>query len=277
MTSLVKKKTAYTNVRLLDPESGTDVQTGSEGGLLIEGDHILDVGAGIFTGGLLEDVSLVDCGGLSLAPGLIDIRVMLGEPGFENRETIVTAGQAAAVGGVTTMVASPESDPCIDNPVVLKYVQQRSAVDSLVNVRVVAAATKKLQGNQLTEIGMLSEAGAVGFSDGHTPIVNAQIMARVLSYAKGCGALIIQQALEPSLSKGVMNLGHLSTRMGLKGCSPMAEVIMLERDLRLVAMTGGTYHATGISTAESVRVSVEGKRARIKRHLFHCAPSLLFK
>lgn len=259
MTGTYSGKVAYTNVRLLDPASDTDLKVGAAGGVLTLDGTIADVGPDIFADGLPGETDLVDGGGLCLAPGLVDMRVTIGEPGFEHRESIRTASLAAAAGGVTTIISTPETDPVIDEVALVDFVERRARATSLVSIDPMAAATKGLRGQEITEMGLLAEAGAVAFTDGHSPIVNAQIMRRALTYAKNFGVLIVQHIEEPSLSRGAMNAGALATRMGLPGIPPMAEVIMLERDLRLVEMTGGRYHATGVSTAESVSTLLRAK------------------
>ena len=252
MTGFHQGKVAYRNVRLLDPATNTDMAPSAVGGLLSVDGTIADVGSDIFTDGIPGETTVIDGGGLCFAPGLVDMRVSIGEPGFEHRESIRTASAAAAAGGVTTIIAQPDTDPIIDEVALVDFIERRARATSLVSIDPMAAATKGLAGKEITEIGLLTEAGAVAFTDGQSPIENAQIMRRALTYAKGFDALIVQHVQEPSLSKGAMNTGALATRLGLSGNPPAAEVIMLERDLRLVELTGGKYHATGISTAESV-------------------------
>lgn len=247
---------AYVNARLLDPASGLDAR----GALLTNGEIIADVGPGLFQGGVPSGIEVVDCAGRCLAPGLIDMRVQLREPGEEHKETLKTAGEAAVAGGVTSMVCLPNTDPIIDEVATVEFVARRARKNGLAKVYPYAAATKKLEGRELSEMGFLQEAGALAFTDGIKAIADAQIMRRALSYAATFGALIVQHPEDPALAgSGVMNAGEQATRMGLGGIPPEAEVIMLERDMRLVAMTGGRYHAAHVSTAEGIEVIRKAK------------------
>ena len=259
MTEPPSGRVAYINMRLLDPATNVDQVVGKCGGILTIDDRIIDVGPNVFSDGIPNETALLDCNGHCLAPGLVDMRVSVGEPGFEHRESIRTASMAAAAGGITTMITTPETDPVIDDVALVEFIERQGRATSLVSVDPMAAVTRGLRGKEITEMGLLTQAGAVAFSDGHKAVANAQIMQRALTYAKGFGALIVQHIEEPTLSDGAMNAGELATRMALPGVPPMAEVMMLERDLRLVAMTGGKYHATGISTAESARVIAHAK------------------
>jgi dihydroorotase len=178
--------------------------------------------------------------------------VQIREPGEEHKETMDSAGRAAAAGGVTSMVGLPNTDPVIDDVAGVEFIARRAREVKRVKVYTYAAVTRNLEGRELTEMGLLAENGAVAFTDGVKPVENAQVMRRALSYASTFGLLIVQHPEEPSLSGGAMNGGELATRLGLSGIPKLAEVMMIERDLRLVEMTGGRYHVAHISTAESV-------------------------
>ena len=245
---LPKHRTAYLNARLLDPASGLD----APGALLAEDGKITDLGPDLFKDGVPEGMQTVDCGGACLAPGLVDMRVQLREPGEEHKETMDSAGRAAAAGGGTSMVGLPNTDPVIDDVAGVEFIARRAREVKRVKVYTYAAVTRNLEGNELTEMGLLAENGAVAFTDGLKAVANAQVMRRALSYAKTFGHLIVQHPEEPALSGGAMNGGELATRLGLPGIPKLAEVMMIERDLRLVEMTGGRYHVAHISTAESV-------------------------
>jgi dihydroorotase len=252
---------AYVNARLLDPASGLD----AKGSLLTNGETIADVGPGLFQGGVPAGIEVVDCAGLCLAPGLVDMRVQLREPGEEHKETLKSAGEAAVAGGVTSMVCLPNTTPVIDEVATVEFVARRARKIGLAKVYPYAAATKLLEGKELSEMGMLAEAGALGFTDGVKAIRNAQLMRRALSYAATFGLLIVQHPEEPSLAEnGLMNEGELATRMGLSGIPAAAEAIMLERDIRLVEITGGRYHAAHVSTAEGIEVIRKAKAKRLK-------------
>ncbi len=242
------ERTAYVNARLLDPASGLD----TPGALLVEGARIAELGPQLFADGVPEGIRSVDCGGHCLAPGLIDMRVQLREPGEEHKETILTAGQAAAWGGVTAMVALPNTDPVVDDVAGVEFVARRAREAKLVKVYTYGAMTRRLEGREMTEIGLLAEFGALGFTDGVKAVADALVMRRVLSYARAFDLLIIQHPEDPALAQGVMNEGEVATRLGLAGSPAVAEAIMVERDLRLVELTGGRYHAAHLSTALAV-------------------------
>lgn len=250
-------RTAYINARLLDPATGLD----APGALLVEGERIADLGPRLFADGVPEGIAVVDCGGHCLAPGLVDLRAHVGEPGFEHNETIATAGRAAAAGGITALAALPNTDPVIDDVAGLEFIARRAREERLVKIFAYAAVTRETAGSQITEFGLLAEAGAVGFTDGLHAVSDALVMRRALSYTSAHGQTIFQHPEEPRLASGSMNSGEVATRLGLGGIPAAAEIIMLERDLRLVELTGGRYHAAHISTAEGVEVI---RRAKAK-------------
>lgn len=242
-------RVAYMNARLLDPASRLD----APGALFTDGEVIADFGPILFRDGVPEGIQVVDCGGACLAPGLVDMRVQLREPGEEHKETIESGSQAAAAGGVTAMVCLPNTEPVIDDVAGVEFIARRAREVKLVKVYCHAAVTQRLEGTQLSEIGLLKEAGALAFTDGLQAVANTLVMRRALSYARTFGALIIQHAEDPSLAQGgAMNEGLVATALGLPGIPGAAEVIALERDLRLVELTRGRYHAAHLSTAEAV-------------------------
>jgi dihydroorotase len=245
----VSARRLYRNARLLDPETGLDAL----GDLLIEGDRIAAIGPGLAVADIGADVETVECKGLCLAPGLVDMRVQLREPGAEHMESIETGGLAAAAGGVTTMVTLPNTEPPVDDVSVLEFLARRAREVRLAKIHTYAAATKRLAGRELTEMGLLAANGALGFTDGVKAIADALVMRRVLAYARTFDLLVIQHPEEPSLaSAGEVSEGEIATRLGLSAITPMAEVIMIERDLRLVEITGARYHAAHVSTAAAV-------------------------
>ena len=261
-------RVAFVNARLLDPASGLD----APGALLTDGETIADFGPQLFADGVPADVEVIDCLGLCLAPGLVDIRVQLREPGEEHKETLRTGGEAAVAGGVTTMVCLPNTDPIIDDVASVEFVARRARKIGLTKVYPYAAITKRLEGKELAEMGMLQEAGAVAFTDGTHAIANAQVMRRALSYAATFNALIVQHPEEPSLSDGgCMNAGEMATRLGLSVIPGCAEAIILERDMRLVELTSGRYHAAHLSTAEGVDI-IRRAKARGLRVTCDTAP-----
>lgn len=237
--------TAFTNGRLLDPSSGLDVT----GTLVVEDRTIAALGTDTK---VPKGATAIDCRGACLAPGLIDMRAFLGEPGYEHKETLATAGAAAAAGGITTLIAQPQTQPIVDEPAVVGYIARSARETGTVRVYTMAAITEGLRGQEMTELGLLAAAGAVAFTDGVQAVADAQVMRRALSYASTWDLLIVQHAEDPALARGgVMNESELATRLGLGGIPNAAEVTMVERDLRLAELTGGRYHAACISTAEA--------------------------
>lgn len=260
--------TAYINARLLDPASGLDVN----GALVVENGRIADRGPGLFADGLPEGLRTIDCGGHCLAPGLFDMRVQLREPGGEHKETIKTAGWAAAEGGVTSMVALPNTEPVVDDVAGVEFVARRAREAKLAKVYTYGAVTRGLAGKEITEIGLLAEFGALGFTDGLKAIADAQIMRRALSYARAFDQIIVQHPEDPSLADdGAMNEGEIATRLGLAGIPTAAETIMVERDLRLLELTGGRYHAAHLSTGAAVE-AIRAAKARGLRVTCDTAP-----
>ncbi|MDP7468816.1 MAG: dihydroorotase [Alphaproteobacteria bacterium] len=240
-------RTAYVNARLIDPASGLD----APGGLLSEDGLIADFGSGLFADGAPENAETIDCRGRVLAPGLVDMRVRLRDPGHEHREATVSA----AAGGITTIIVLPDTDPVIDNVALVEFIGRRAGEAGLINIYPMAALTQGLEGKEITEMGLMSEAGAVAFGDGISSIDDSLVMRRALSYASSFGLLIVQRPEDNSLaSDGVMNEGEIATRLGLAGIPNAAETICLERDIRLLELTGGRYHASLLSTADSVDV-----------------------
>lgn len=240
-----------TNARIVDPSRDLDVP----GDLLIADGVVRDAKQGIRASGVPEGTEVVDCKGRLVAPGLIDIRAFIGEPGAEYRETLATASQAAAAGGVTTVVCQPDTNPVIDDPAIVDFVLRRARDTAIVHVHPMGALTKGLAGQEMAEIGLLKAAGAVAFTDGARSVTNAQVMRRVLTYANDFDALIVHQTEDPDLvGDGVMNEGEFAARLGLHGIPTAAETVMLERDVRLVALTGARYHAASITCGESLEV-----------------------
>jgi len=248
--------TLYKNARLLDPASGMD----KKGQLLTKNGQIADIGDNL----VAPDNSLViNCEGHCLCPGLIDMRVFVGIPGADYRDTIHNTGEAAAAGGVTTVCVQPVTDPIIDDMARIEHLASR-AKKALINFIPFPAMTKQLKGQEMTEIGLMSKAGIKAFTDGNISVANASLMSRIFKYASAFDALIIQHLAEPDLSNGCMNAGELATRLGLPGIPTAAETIMLERDMRLLKSVATRYHAAQITCQDSIEVMERAKKNGLK-------------
>ncbi len=252
-----RRRTVFINARLIDPATNRD----EPGGLLVEDGMITDLG-GHLRRNAPEGAAVIDCKAHVLCPGLIDCQVFTGEPGSEHRESLKTASQAAAAGGVTTIVVMPDTSPVIDQVALVDFIQRRARDNAVVNVHTMAAMTKGLAGQEMTEIGLLKRAGAIAFTNGKTSVVNTKVMRNTLLYAKDHGALIVHHTEDPYLTEGTsMNAGAVATRLGVPGASKAAETIILQRDVSLVEITNGRYHASNISCAESLEI-IKAAKAR---------------
>jgi len=252
------RPTLLANARLIDPSRALD----GHGGVLIQNGVIADAGPGIGKSSAPEGAEIVDCAGKVVAPGLIDMRAFVGEPGAGHRETFASASQAAAAGGITTIICQPDTKPVTDNSATVDFVLRRARDTAIVNIHPMAALTKGFGGEEMTEFGLLKAAGAVAFTDGARSVTNAQVMRRALTYARDFNVLIVHHTEDPHLAgEGVMNEGELASRLGLTGAPSAAEAVMLERDMRLVALTGGRYHAASVSCIESLEILRRAREA----------------
>ena len=255
MDQQTDKPTALINAMLLDPVK----ETLKPGGLLIKDGLIAQISANMRRNAP-KNTNVIDCGGKILAPGLVDMLVYTGVPGKEHRETLETASKAALAGGVTSMICMPNTKPVIDDVALVDYIKRTATDQGLVHIYPMAAVTKGLLGVEMSEIGLLKHAGAIAFTNGKDSIPNAKTMRMVLSYANDFDALIVHFTECNDLADpGVMNEGLVSSRLGLPGRPVEAEIIMLERDIRLVEMTGCRYHAAQISCAASLEVIRKAK------------------
>ena len=242
---------------LIDPEAGTE----SRGDLLIEDGRISAVG----DAGAAKPGTVIDCAGRALAPGIVDMSVYVGEPGARHRESYRTAGLAAAAGGVTTLVVRPDTDPVADDPAVLEFALRRAAAVCPVNVRLMGALTQGCAGKRMSEMGFLTDAGAVAFTDGDRCVADPTVFRRALTYARSLGALVIHHPQEPILSaQGCATESFFAAKSGLPGIPAMAERMQLERDLALVELTDARYHADQLSTRGALEALERGKRAGLK-------------
>jgi dihydroorotase len=242
-----------TNARIIDPEAGT----------ITQGSVTLSKGViAAINGPKPKGATEIDCAGHHLAPGIVDIGVKIGEPGERHRESFRSAGLAAAAGGVTTIIARPDTTPAIDTPETLEFVTRRAAEASPVRIRHMAALTKGREGREMTEIGFLLDAGAIAFTDAFAVTANAKALSRAFTYARSLGALVIGHPQDPGLSHGTAaTSGKFASLRGLPAVSPIAERMGLDRDLALVEMTGVRYHADQITTAHSLPALIRAKAA----------------
>jgi dihydroorotase len=245
--------TIFTNVRLLDPATNLD----QHADLVIRDGRIAGFGLNL---GRPDGATVVTEEGAILIPGLVDMRAALGEPGYEYRETIASAAEAAAAGGITTLAALPDTLPAIDDPALVRLLRARGEETGSLTILPYGAVTVGCHGEELAELGLLREAGAVAFTDGGRAIRSARMMRLALSYAHGFGARIVQHPEDPSLAEGgAATEGELATRLGLPGIPAAAEAILVARDIRLAALTGGTVHFAHISTADALTLIRQAK------------------
>ena len=240
--------TVLKNLRIIDPSRNLD-----ETGTIIIGDdgRILAAGKDAQNQGTPEGATIKDCLGLVATPGLVDARVYVGEPGAEHTETIESASRAAAAGGVTSFIMMPDTDPVLDDIALIEFVHKTARDKALVNVHPAAALTKGLAGEEMTEIGLLQQSGAVAFTNGRHGLSDSLLLRRAMTYAREFDAVIALELRERYLGNGVMNEGLFASWLGLSGVPKEAEIIPLERDLRIAGLTGAKYHAAKISVAES--------------------------
>jgi dihydroorotase len=252
------KPTLIRNAKLIDPAKNK-----VEAGAILFTDKILDVGA---VTSAPDGAEIIDADGAHVAPGLIDMRVTIGEPGAEHKETFKSAGRAAAAGGVTTMVMMPHTTPVLDDQSLIDFVLRRG-VDRSGGVHILPAAalTKHLDGELMTEIGLMAEAGAAYFTNGDKPITSSRVLRRALSYASAFDALIAHRPEDPHLAEGgVMHEGELAARLGLPGIPAAAESIMAERDLTLAEITGGRLLLDMLSAARTLPALKRAKERGVK-------------
>jgi dihydroorotase len=252
---------ALVNARLVDPAGKRD----ETGGVLVEDGIIREIGSQVSRGHAPEEAEIVDCAGHVLAPGLVDMRVQLREPGEEHQETIETGSLAAAAGGVTSMVCLPNTHPIIDDVAGVEFIARRARETKRTKIYCYGALTKGLEGKDIVEMGLLHENGALGFTDALNAVADAQVMRRALSYARTFDLLVVQHPEEPRLAGGgAMNNGELASRLGLAGIPNCAEVMMIERDLHLVRMSGARYHVAHVSTAAAVEKIRQAKQEGLR-------------
>lgn len=261
MINDLKNNIAFTNARLIDPHSGLD----ELGDLITEGKKIKAIGKNLFPDGTPENICTIDCKGNVLCPGFIDINTHLREPGEEHKENINTASSSALAGGITSLVCMPDTQPVIDQIPIIEFIKKRARETNGVKIFPAASITKNIEGKQLTEMGLLMEAGAILFTDANKTIKNTKVMKQALTYAKNFNLLIMISPQDYDLSlNGVMNGGALASKLGLPGISKIAEIIQVERDLRLLENSGGRLHFSNITTHESILAIKKAKNSGLK-------------
>lgn len=257
------KPVVLKNARIIDPSQGKDEQ----GTVIIEDGKIAAAGKDALHQGTPEGADIIDCTGKTVIPGLVDARVFIGEPGAEYRETIESASLAAAAGGVTSFIMMPDTNPVIDNVALVEFILRTACENAIVNVHPSAAITRGFEGKEMSEFGLLRAAGAVAFTEGRKTLENSSVMRRAMTYARDFDVPIVHDTQDTALTgTGVMNEGLLASWLGLTGIPREAEIIPLERDLRLAALTGVRYHAAQLSTAmsaEAIRTAKDKNLARV--------------
>ena len=245
------KKVAYINARIIDPDSGLDIN----GQLLTDGRNIADIGESLFGSNVPDSVEVVDCNGKILMPGIVDIQVHFRDPGQEHKETLVTGSKSAVAGGITAVVCQPNTSPVIDSELVLDCIKHRANEAYIDNIFCYGAVTAELAGKEMTQLMSLKEKGVVGFTDDGLPVTNSFIMRQALEYSKVLQVPIAQHAEDLSLSNGgCMNEGIVSDELGVRGMPAISESIMVARDLQLLEVFGGYYHVLHVSAKESVEL-----------------------
>lgn len=245
----------FENVRLIDPAAELD-----QPGRLLVRNGVIEATDKAGAEGRPEGAQVIDGHGAVLCPGLVDMRVEIGEPGHEYRETIASAARAASAGGITTIAILPTCEPAIDNPALVRLLRSRGEETGAITILPYGALTKGCKGQELAEIGLLNEAGAVAFTDGARAIDPARLMRQALTYASGFNVMVVQHPEEPSLAgSGCATAGELATRMGLPSIPTVAESIMIARDIRLADLTGGRLHFGHVSTAEGLELIRQAK------------------
>jgi len=245
------------NGRVLDPSNSLDepmdllIDKGRIKALETPGSISFDAG---------EKASVIDAQGCIVCPGLIDMHVHFREPGFEYKETITSGCQSAAAGGFTSVAVMPNTNPVNDTRAVTEHILSVARTEGIINVYAIAAITQKLEGERLTEMADLMNAGAIAFSDDGRPVMNNELMRRAFEYSKMFKLPLIQHSEMLDLTEGgCMNEGKVSTELGLKGMPTEAEDIMVYRDIALLEKTGGRLHVAHISSKDSVDLVRQAK------------------
>ncbi len=262
------KKKYFTNANIIDPHNSLN----EVGGIIIgENGKIEAIGKKVNTNNIPSREKVIDLNGKYIFPGIVDMRVFVGEPGYEYKENFRTLSEAALSGGVTSVVTMPNTNPVIDNVSIVDFLKRRGRDKSKINIYPTAALTVKAKGENMTEFGLLQSKGIIGFTDGVKTIQNPRIMNRIMNSASDLKSLIIQHAEDAELSKdGMINDGIIATKLGLQGIPISAELLIIERDLTLLEYNSCRYHISQISSASSVDIIRERKN-KVK---FSCGVSI---
>ena len=262
------KKQYFINANIIDPHNSLN----ELGGLIVSEDGKIEaIGKKVNINNLPTREKPIDLNGKYIFPGIVDMRVFVGEPGYEYKENFRTLSNAALSGGVTSVVTMPNTDPIIDNVSIVDFLKRRGRDKSMINIFPCASLTKNIEGTNMTEFGLLQKKGIIAFTDGIRTIQNTQLMSRIMNSAKDLGSLIMQHAEDLDLSKnGMINSGIIATKLGLAGIPDVAERIIIERDLTLLENIKCRYHISQISSEKSVEV-IKQRKEKIK---FTCGVSI---
>tara|TARA_B100001996_G_C18642935_1_gene586316 strand:+ start:177 stop:1463 length:1287 start_codon:yes stop_codon:yes gene_type:complete len=246
------KKQYFINANIIDPKNSIN----EVGGLIINEEGAIEaVGKKVNKTNIPEREKVIDLNGKYIFPGIVDMRVFVGEPGYEYKENFKTLSNAALSGGVTTAVTMPNTDPIIDNVSIVDFLKRRGRDKSKINIYPTASLTKNIEGTNMTEFGLLQSKGIIGFTDGYKTIQNTRVMTRIMNSAKDLNTLIMQHAEDQELSKnGMINDGIISTKLGLQGIPEIAELVIIERDLTLLENINCRYHISQVSSSKSVDI-----------------------
>ena len=251
------KKKIFLNANIVDPKNSLD----EKGGLIVsESGKIEAVGKKVNKNNISSREKYIDLEGMYIFPGIVDMRVFVGEPGFEYKENFRTLSEAALAGGVTSVVTMPNTIPVIDNVSIVDFLKRRGRDKAKINIYPTGSLSKNLEGNNMTEFGLLKSRGIIGFTDGYKTIQNTRLMSRMMKSAYDLDCLIMQHVEDSELAKdGLVNEGIIATKLGLQGISDLAEKIIIERDLSLLEDFNCRYHISQISSEKSIQVIKQRK------------------
>jgi len=262
------KKQYFLNANIIDTHNSLN----EFGGLIVDDNGLVEaIGKKVNKNNIPSREKVIDLKGKYIFPGIVDMRVFVGEPGYEYKENFRTLSNAALSGGVTSVVTMPNTDPIIDNVSIVDFLKRRGRDKSKINIFPTASLTKNLEGSNMTEFGLLQKKGIIAFTDGLKTIQNTRLMSRIMKSAHDLNSLILQHAEDLELSKnGMINDGIISTKLGLQGIPDLAELIIIERDLTLLESIKCRYHISQISSKKSVEIINERKQ-KVK---FTCGVSI---